>query len=405
MHLGSDGHTVQTRQLLAEQAAFQARMDGNHLGLLAEHFGVDADHLFPQCRIRLVLPGRVLTHLGITGIIESGQITQLLQQLLFLRIDTAAHREGQTHAIAQLGNTKVQTGLNQAGNVVAHFLDTIGAGAQQTNDLGGQLRGQRIAAQGIHIKGLDRCFGLIVLLPDFRLELLGNAVDPFQTDTHGHQVSLAAAGDGIILGTAGKRSQTQGHQRLDSAHEFAHDLVGIGPVLVDLHTGMAALQPVHHQPDAGAVDAPPFLRQIDGCPGAAGAGNGEDAFILRVQIDEGSALQHGKINSGSTQHTHLFVGGDDHFQRRMGNGGVVQQCQRISNGNAVVTAQGSTLGEDTAAVMGHIQTLHSHINGAGCILFADHIHMTLEDHGRMVPIAAGTFLENDDVIHFILNIS
>lgn len=51
--------------------------------------------------------------------------------------------------------------------------------------------------------------------------------------------------------------------------------------------------------------------------------------------------------------------------------------QGIGDGNAVITAQGGSLGKDAASIMGHVQTIHSHIQGAAGVLFADHIHMAL----------------------------
>jgi hypothetical protein len=57
------------------------------------------------------------------------------------------------------------------------------------------------------------------------------------------------------------------------------------------------------------------------------------------------------------------------------------------------------------AVVLHIQTVGLHIDGAVGILITDHVHMALQDHRSMILHAAGTFLEKDNVVVFILNIA
>ena len=89
----------------------------------------------------------------------------------------------------------------------------------------------------------------------------------------------------------------------------------------------------------------------------------------------------------------------------MRNGGVSQQRQSVGNSNAIVTAQRSSLGKDKRTVVGHIQTVHSHINGTIRILLADHIHVALQYHGLVIFIAAGTVGVDDHIVKFILLIT
>ena len=88
----------------------------------------------------------------------------------------------------------------------------------------------------------------------------------------------------------------------------------------------------------------------------------------------------------------------------MRDGFVSQKCQTVGNSNTIITAQSGALGINTTAIMGDVQTVHIHIQRAVCILFANHVHMALEDHRGMAFHAAGTFTEENDVIIFILNI-
>ena len=167
---------------------------------------------------------------------------------------------------------------------------------------------------------------------------------------------------------------------------------------------MSALQALHRQLDAGAVDRVPGERHGDGTPGTSGAGHRKDALLLGIDVDEGTALEGCQIHTGSTLHTDLFVHGDDDFQRRMGNGLIRQQRQSVGHSDAVVTAQGGATGKDIAAIVGHIQTVGIHIDGAILILLADHVHMALNNDRLMVLQAAGALLEHDHIIQFILEI-
>ena len=172
VHLGSDGNAVQTRQLFTQQAALKTCVNGQHLGLVAEHFGVDAHHGVPEVGILLELPGGVLAHLGISALIEFAQGLQLAQNLLLLAVDGAADREGGGEAVAQLGDAHVQAGLYQAFDILTHGLDAVGCGAQQADDLGGGLGRQAVAAQSVYVESLNGGFRLVVGFPDFRLQLL-----------------------------------------------------------------------------------------------------------------------------------------------------------------------------------------------------------------------------------------
>ena len=88
----------------------------------------------------------------------------------------------------------------------------------------------------------------------------------------------------------------------------------------------------------------------------------------------------------------------------MGDGFVRQQSQRHGSGNAVVTAQRSALGVDTGSIMGHVKALRRHIDGTGSLLLADHVDVTLQNHGVVLLHTAGARGKENDVVHFVLNI-
>ena len=284
-------------------------------------------------------------------------------------------------------------------------MDTVGRSIQKSDDLSCGFTGQGIAAEGIQIVTVDYCFRLVILTADLRLKFRRNIIDPFRLHTQHYQTDGAGSGDRVILSPALQFCDANGHQFLDTAKELSHDLVGIGTVLVDLHTGVAALQAVHRQLNTRTVNHTALHRQMDGTPCAAGTGNGENTLVLRIQIHKGSALQHGKIHAGSALHTDLLIHSDDDLQRRMGNGFVCQQRQCICHRNTVVAAKGGSLGKHALTVMGHIQPLIVHIDGTISILLTDHIHMALQDHGCMILHTAGALLKEDHIIQFVLNIA
>ena len=377
MHLRADGHAVQSRQLFSQQSAFQPRVDSQHLGLFAEHLPVNTHHGVPEDGILPEFPCGILPGLGITSLEELCKAFQLLQKIFLLTVDGASDGKSDVEPLSQFGDSHVQAGLHKALNILTSGLHPVGRGAEQADDLGRRLCGQAVAAQRIHVKRLNDGIRLVVFFPNLRLQFLRHGVDPLQLNAHSHQRRLTGTGNGVVLGAAGQGGQAQRHELLNAIHEFAHDLVGVGAVLVDLRAGMAALQAVHAEPDAGAVNRLPLCGQADGRGRAAGTGHGENPLILGIQIDHRPAFQFGQVDDIRAQHPDLLVHGDDDLQRRMGNGVVRQQRQSVGNGNAVVAAEGGAFGEHKLIVMSDIQPLLLHVQRAVHVLFAHHIHVPL----------------------------
>ena len=165
---------------------------------------------------------------------------------------------------------------------------------------------------------------------------------------------------------------------------------------------MAAPEAVHAEPDAGAVYRLPVCRQADGRRGSACAGHGKDALVLGIQVNHGSSLQSGQVDGVRTQHSDFLVHRDDDFQGRMWNGVVRQQRQGVGHRNAVVTAKGRTPGKDIFVVVAQLQALYLHIDGAVRVLFAHHIHVSLQNHGGVILHAAGARAEQNHIILLIL---
>ena len=217
VHLGTEGDAVQARQLFAEQAAFQASVDSHHLGRGAEHLLISGHGQVPQGGICPILPCGIVAHLAVAGIVEIGQFLQPGQQRNFFIVDRAADREDELHFLAGVDDAQIQTGLDQAFDILAHLLDAVGSGAQQCDDLGSLLRGDGVAAESVHVIAVDLHIRLVILLTDLLLQLGSHIVDPLQAHTQRHQIHRAGTGNGVVLGTAGDGGNGQGHHLLHTA--------------------------------------------------------------------------------------------------------------------------------------------------------------------------------------------
>ena len=95
VHLRADGNGVQTGQLFAQKAAFQAGMNGNHFRLFAIEVGIDLHHGVPQEGVFLILPGRVFTGPAVAAAELVSNRAELGKQCLLFLIDGAADGERQ----------------------------------------------------------------------------------------------------------------------------------------------------------------------------------------------------------------------------------------------------------------------------------------------------------------------
>ena len=139
-------------------------------------------------------------------------------------------------------------------------------------------------------------------------------------------------------------------------------------------------------------------------PGAAGTADGENSLVLGVHIQHPAALQHGDVQPLGAVHAGFLVHGEDGLDGRVGQGGIVQDGQGHGHGDAVVAAQGGALGGNGVALQHQVQALDSHVLGAAGLLFADHVHVTLEDHRLRRLIAGGGILEDHHIVQLILDI-
>ena len=174
---------------------------------------------------------------------------------------------------------------------------------------------------------------------------------------------------------------------------------------MDVGAGVAALKPRHGQREhVHAGDGGAFRRQEAVGVQTAGAGDGEHALQLGVQIQQLAALDVGAVQREGTVHAHLLV----HGQHRL-DGGVHQRVVRQNgedhrHGDAVIAAEGRFVRPDPLTVGDQIQTLAGHVLGAIVGLGADHVRVTLEDDGGGVLAAGGCLLPDDHVVARLLTV-
>ena len=82
-----------------------------------------------------------------------------------------------------------------------------------------------------------------------------------------------------------------------------------------------------------------------------------------------------------------------------------QNCQRIGDRNAVVSAERRAVRGDHAVFQTDRQTVLLKVNRALRCLFAHHVQMSLNHDRRGIFISRRAVLEQDDVVHLVLNIA
>ncbi len=128
-------------------------------------------------------------------------------------------------------------------------------------------------------------------------------------------------------------------------------------------------------------------RQADVRVAAAGAADGEHAFVLGIDIEQDLAFDEITLQGIGAGQPGLFIHGEKQLQGRVNDGLVQSHGHGHGQGDAVVGAQGGVIGlqpiafiNETDGVLGEI------VRRIGRFL-ADHVHVALDDHGPRSFIA------------------
>ena len=146
----------------------------------------------------------------------------------------------------------------------------------------------------------------------------------------------------------------------------------------------------------------PVDRQGVGDLTAAGAAYNEHSLGISVNVQHLPALKGGYIHHHSAQHTDFLIGGQHGLQTGVLQGLILQCGQRHGNGNTVIRAQRGASGAYGIALHKEVQPFGLHILRTAGILFAHHVQMALQNHGRGVFIAGGGGGDENHIVGSVL---
>ena len=402
----AEGDAVQPVNLAREDTAFQARMNGNDLGLCTVLRLVHSNAAVAQGAFAGVGPSGIVAVEPHAAAQQLGQGLQFAAQQLLRRGHRAAQGEAQDgFAVVQLGNAEVQRGLHKARHIHAHALHTPGH----------QQQGLAQALGGIGIQCAERAAALFrelqadggVCRAVFGLhlcgELSGSSVHALGDACGQHQRDAAFFGNDILLCAAGQCQNGVVHAIFgQQCQPAAQQSNGVGTALVDLGAGVSAHKADHIRLYGGAGHRNTGNGQMAFNAASACTSCGQHPLFLGVDVHQHPALKVGKIHGRCTQQAHLLADGQHDLQRRVGNVLCVQNSQRIGHGNAVVAAKGRALGAHIAAVYDRVDGILLKIQRAVGGLVAHHVQMALQDQARLLLVSGCGRCLDEHIAHLVL---
>ena len=133
---------------------------------------------------------------------------------------------------------------------------------------------------------------------------------------------------------------------------------------------------------------------------AACGGIAEGAEPLPIQIDQIISIQILRRHIHRC-HTVLFIDGDDHPQRAVPQGRVLQDVEAKRHADPIVSPQAGTIRAERFPVVDDLDRVIQRVKVNAFCRHTDHIHMGLQDHLRRLFISCGGRLVNDDIAELI----
>ena len=402
----AEGDAVQPFDFAREDTAFQARMNGNDLGLCTVLRLVHSYAAVAQGAFAGVGPSRVVAMEPHAAAQQLGQGLQFAAQQLLRRGHRAAQGEAQDgFAVVQLGNAEVQRGLHKARHIHAHALHTPGHQQQGFAQTLGGVRIQCIVFAAAllgelqadaRVSSAEFCFHL-------RGKVCPGSAHGFGDTGGQHQRNAAFFRDDVFLCTAGEGEHsvlcTVVRQQGQVASQQSD---GVGAAFVNLGAGVPSRKPRDVRLHGGAGHSRTGDGQMAFNAASACTACGQHPFFLGVDVHQNPALKVGKIHGRCTQQAHLLADGQHDLQRRVGNVLCVQNSQRIGHGNAVVAAKGRALGAHIAAVYDRVDGILLKIQRAVGGLVAHHVQMALQDQARLLLVSGCGRCLDEHIAHLVL---
>ena len=400
------GDAVQPVDLAREDTAFQARMNGNDLGLFAVLRLVHSNAAVAQGAFAGVGPSGIVAVEPHAAAQQLGQGLQLAAQQLLGRRHRAADGKAQNgFLLVHLGNAQIQRGLHKAGHIHAHALHTPGHQQQGFAQTLGGVRIQCIVFAAALLGELQADGGVCRAVFGLHLcgELSGSSVHALGDACGQHQRDAAFFGNDILLCAAGQCQSGVVHAIFgQQCQPAAQQGNGVGTALVDLGAGVSAHKAGHIRLYGGAGHRNTGNGQMAFNAASACTACGQHSFFLGVDVHQNPALKVGKIHGRCTQQAHLLADGQHDLQRRVGNVLCVQNSQRIGHGNAVVAAKGRALGAHIAAVYDRVDGILLKIQRAVGGLVAHHVQMALQDQARLLLVSGCGRCLDEHIAHLVL---
>ena len=143
-------------------------------------------------------------------------------------------------------------------------------------------------------------------------------------------------------------------------------------------------------------------RQPDIGPRAARTADGEDALILRVDVQKPPRRERRDVETRRALHADFFVDREDRLDARMAERFVIHRSERHRDRDAVVAAERRAAGVEIIAVQREVESVARHVQRAVRRFFRDHVEMALDDD-RLGAFAAGRGrADDDDVVQRVL---
>ena len=278
------GDAVQPVDLAREDTAFQARMNGNDLGLCTVLCLVHSNAAVAQGAFAGVGPSGIVAVEPHAAAQQLGQGLQFAAQQLLRRGHRAAQGEAQNgFLLVHLGNAQIQRGLHKARHIHAHGLHAPWH----------QQQGLAQALGGIGIQCAERAAALFrelqadggVCRAIFGLhlcgELSGSSVHGFGDTGGQHQRNAAFFRDDVFLCTAGEGEHsvlcTVVRQQGQVASQQSD---GVGAAFVNLGAGVPSRKPRDVRLHGGAGHSRTGDGQMALDAASARTACGEHAFFL-----------------------------------------------------------------------------------------------------------------------------
>ena len=358
-------------------------MDGLDLGGDAENVLVDAGAQFPDLGIRLVLPGGIGAGPGALGAGQACQDLHPAGKVLPDRIDAAPDHDDQLDGLARLlEHAEVQAAFHETFQVPAHGLDPIGGDHEQVDEL---VRGSAVQlALGLVASDHDHA-EVRIRAGEFLFQVLGQAIhdgfDLREDLSLRRDGRLRFPGDRIGFRASRQRDDGERPRCPGGIQDLAQKLDPVRPLLDDLQPRMPTLQARDLDVQRAARSRLPSGGELAYDTNSARAADKEHAFFLGIDIQHRLSGEMVGLEGMGPVHAGLFTGGDEHFQRRMGDVLAVQEGQSTCHGDAVVPAEGGAVRPQEVSFDLQDQRVLGKIVLGPLDLLADHVHVSLDDHG------------------------